>query len=335
MSKIISLTPELIAQCRTEFFAALEKAKQEFDQQLTQNKISGGKIDFSFGRYVRSFDQADRKATVYFSELAWIKMTSLIREFSTEVAWHGIAHRDEDETKDVYYITDILVYPQKVTGGNVETDQDAYQTWLYGLSDEQFSNLRMQGHSHVNMGTTPSSVDLTQQGKILEQMRGDMFYIFMIWNKSHSKNIKIYDLKKNVLFETEDVEVKINDEIIGITKFIENAKEICKPPVYTSSYKSPYTPQYTPTQYNGNYQYQKEAEKKPEIRQEEKKPSTDVSVKKVYPFQDKKPAKYGGSIYDDDDFNNPKYGGRSFNEIVRDPFGVYDGSNYDYSDYYD
>ena len=334
MSKIITLTPELIEQCRSEFLAALEKAKQEFDQQIAQNKISGGKIDFSFGRYIKSFEQTDRKATLYFTELAWIKMTSLIREFSTEVAWHGIAHRDDDETKDVYYITDILVYPQKVTGGNVETDQDAYQTWLYGLSDDQFGNLRMQGHSHVNMPTSPSSVDLTQQGKILEQMRGDMFYVFMIWNKSHSKNIKIYDLKKNVLFETDDIEVKVYDEIIGITKFIENAKEICKPPVYTkpaSQFGTSYPMQQT---YKSTYQYQKDAEKNQEPKPVEKKTSTD-QVKKVYPLMDKKPAKYSGSIYDDDDYDYPRYGGRNFEEIVRDPFGVYDGSSYNRYDYYD
>ena len=40
------------------------------------------------------------------------------------------------------------------------------------------------GHSHVNMGTSPSSVDLNHQEEILRMLGDNDFYIFMIWNKS-------------------------------------------------------------------------------------------------------------------------------------------------------
>ena len=39
-----------------------------------------------------------------------------------------------------------------------------------------------------------------------------MFYIFLIYNKKGDKTFKIYDLAKNVLFETSDVTVKIINE---------------------------------------------------------------------------------------------------------------------------
>ena len=335
MSKVIKLTPEIIEQCRTEFKQSLEKAAQEFEEHLAQNKIAGGKINFSFGNYVKSFEQKDRKAELYFTEAAWLKMSALVSEFSTEVAWHGVAFRDEDDAKDAYYITDVIVYPQKVSGGNVETDQEEYQTWLYSLSDDQFNNLRMQGHSHVNMGVTPSGVDLTQQGKILEQMHGDMFYIFLIWNKSNQKTIKIYDLKKNVLFETEDVEVKVLDDLIGLKQFVESAKAVCK--TYSYNKSGNYAGQYNK---GGAYaKSETKQETKPETKQETKKETEKETrkeskspSKKVNPFTDGYSFRSSGrSIYDDDDYDN-YYGSEvNFEALVRDPFGVYDGPHYNYN----
>lgn len=147
-----------------------------------------------------------------------------------------MAYRGDDETKNEYYITDILVYPQKVTGATVNTDQEKYEMWLMQHEDEVFNNIRMQGHSHVNMGTTPSGVDETHQAKILEQLEDDMFYIFLIWNKSNSKFIKIYDLKKNILFETTDVSVEVLDDGSGIDEFLVDAKKLVEDKPTTTYY---------------------------------------------------------------------------------------------------
>ena len=95
----------------------------------------------------------------------------------------------------------------------------------------------MQGHSHVNMGTSPSTVDLNHQEKILEQLEDDMFYIFMIWNKSFKRTIKIYDLAKNILFEDADIDVKIADAGLGLNEFIGEAKDLVKSRTY--QYQAP------------------------------------------------------------------------------------------------
>lgn len=210
MSKMIKLTQEY-----------LDEIRKDFESSLRDIKITDGKIS-----YTKTFGYINRKAKVYFTETAWLKMQALISEFSTEVAWHGIAYRGSDETKDEYFITDILVYPQEVTGGTVNTDQEKYEMWLMEHDDDVFNNMRMQGHSHVNMSTTPSSVDITHQEKILAQLDDDMFYIFMIWNKKGDKTIKIYDLLKNVLFDGTDVSVDIQDDGTGIYSFIDDAKKM-------------------------------------------------------------------------------------------------------------
>ena len=217
MSKIIKITPDCLNEIRQDFEATLRSAK-----------VADGKIS-----YTKTFGYINRKATIYFAETAWLKMQTLIREFDKEVAWHGIAIRGDDPSKDKYYITDILVYPQEVTGATVNTDQEKYEMWLMQHEDDVFNNIRMQGHSHVNMGTTPSSVDTTHQEKILAQLEDDMFYIFMIWNKRGEKTIKIYDLAKNILFDGTDVTVSVLDDGLGLEAFIKNAKDMVKNKVYT------------------------------------------------------------------------------------------------------
>lgn len=217
MSKMIKLPQDILDQYTKEFY-----------ETLRSGKFPDGKVNIS-----KTLGTVDRKATVLFTELAWQKMQILIREFNDEVAWHGIATRCEE--KDTYLISDILVYPQEVTGTTVTTDQEKYQMWLMEQEDDVFNNIRMQGHSHVNMATSPSSVDLNLYESILDQLSGDMFYIFMIWNKSGSKTVKIYDLRENILFETSDVTVSIKD-VGDMSGFLKEAKELVQRKTYTPTY---------------------------------------------------------------------------------------------------
>lgn len=209
MSKFIRMTQE-----------NLDEIRKDFEETLKSLNFTDGKINFT-----KTFGTVQRRATLYFTEIAWLKMEALVREFDKEVAWHGIAKRGEGDT---YIISDILVYPQEVTGATVNTDQKRYEMWLYDHEDDVFNNIRMQGHSHVNMGTSPSAVDTALYDGILEKLDDDMFYIFLIWNKKNDKTIKIYDFMKNILFETSDVTVSILDDETGIERFIKEAREMVK-----------------------------------------------------------------------------------------------------------
>lgn len=223
MSKIIRMTPEYIEECRKDFEKALSNAK-----------LADGKISFT-----KTFSAEKNKATLYFTAEAWVKIVMLIQEFTKEVAWHGVAHRLDGDGDD-YIITDILVYPQEVTGATVEMDTEKYAMWLQeNDEDERFYNIHMQGHSHVNMAPSPSSVDLNHQEEILSQLGDDDFYIFMIYNKSYKRNIKIYDLQKNVLFEDGDIEVRVQDAGVSFDEFIKGAKDMVKEKtyVYTGTYQ--------------------------------------------------------------------------------------------------
>ena len=241
MSKIIKITPDVF-----------DGIVEDFKKTLGNLKMSEGRINFT-----RSFNQIERTAELRFTEIAWLKMQALIREYDKEVAWHGIAKRGENPDKDEYIISDILVYPQEVSGATVNTDQAEYQNWLFQLENDVFNNLRMQGHSHVNMGVAPSAVDTTLYEGLLSQLDDTMFYIFLIWNKRGDKMVKIYDLEKNILFETSDVKISIIDDGSGVEALLRDAKTKVKEKVYSYNsstsfrgsgiYKGGYTGSY------GNY----------------------------------------------------------------------------------
>lgn len=167
------------------------------------------------------------KVKVVFTEKAWLKMQTLIGGFSTEVAWHGLVARGKSPFE--YIVYDILVYPQKVSSTTVVTDQSEYEKWLMNLSDSKFNNLRMQGHSHVNMPAFPSGKDRSLYDQIAGQMENDMFYIFLIWNKRGERNIEIHDSKANKVFHNSEITTavrwSVNEEF-----FLRQAKTLVKVP---------------------------------------------------------------------------------------------------------
>lgn len=257
MAKAIKITESDINQWRMEFESILQSAK-----------LMDGKINFQ-----RSLAVSKRPCTVYFTEKAWLKMTALIRECDKEVGWHGLAYRGDDETKDEYYITDILMYPQEVTASTVNTDQIKYQEWLMKQEDDVFNNIRMQGHSHVNMNVSPSPTDNDLYEKLLGQLDDTMFYIFMIYNKRGECTYKIYDMAKNVMFETSDVTVNVIEDEFGVEKFLREAKAMI-------SEKKSAIPQYgnySGYNYGGSYNYGNNYTPKVE----QTKPAQTVPVTKV------------------------------------------------------
>ena len=212
MSKPIMLTPELI-----------EQMTQEFKEKLSKIRLSDGKIDYTRSFKYKSDDHAGVKVLI--EPLAYLKMMSLVDTFTTEVGWHGVVRRDADDT---FIITDILVYPQVVTGATVNTDDESYAKWLMTIDNDTFNAMHMHGHSHVNFAPTPSGVDDTHREKLLAQIGQEDFYIFMIWNKSGQHTACVYDLKTNTLYEDEDVEVSLTTEGFDMEAFLKNANEMVK-----------------------------------------------------------------------------------------------------------
>ena len=147
-------------------------------------------------------NSVNQKAEVHFSSAAYYKMNALVAACDKEIAWDGTAFRDE-ENPNVFYITDIIVYPQMVSGATVDTDDEKYLTWMNSLDDETFNHRRFNGHSHVNMGVTPSGTDTTYREQSILNIKD--FFIYGIFNKKGDFNFQIYDVENNIIYDNADV----------------------------------------------------------------------------------------------------------------------------------
>ena len=213
--------------------AEINELREAFEKKLANIKSADGKFKFE-----KDLGTVDQKAKLVFDEDTYLKMKLLIASTDKEVGWHCLARKVEPSEgyANQYEVYGIMVYPQEVTGSTVTTNNEEFSQWLYERPDEEFNNLRFHGHSHVNMATSPSGVDKTMYEDWLEDLGKGMpnqFYIFSIWNKKGDHWVNIYDLDDNVLYETKDVDVRYRCSDDGVLAFVEKAKDMVKPKVYT------------------------------------------------------------------------------------------------------
>lgn len=143
---------------------------------------------------------------LFITSTAFVKMNMLIQSTSTEIGWYGIVEPHQDI--NTYIITDIIVYPQTVTGATVEQDETRMFEFEMSLTDEQVNNKRFHGHSHVNMGITPSTIDETFYQEILSQVND--YFIILIKNKRNEQTVRFYDIVNGVYYS--DLPIYIIDE---------------------------------------------------------------------------------------------------------------------------
>lgn len=182
--------------------AIMKNIQKEFKKALEQYKNTN--VPFSF-KYTPKQSGNTKKIKVYCLPTAWCKITTLVQKTDTEIAWHMLVNK---VSKNQYIITDVLVYPQTVTGATVNTDDTKYALWVNSIPDKDFEIMRGQGHSHVNMGVSPSSVDTKYYNDLLQTMQKG-FYIFMIVNKKSDIFINLIDIEGNTVYETTDITFEI------------------------------------------------------------------------------------------------------------------------------
>lgn len=150
------------------------------------------------------------KSRLVFSKVATKKMLYLLIGSSKEVGWHGFVNKLE---KGVYYVTDIVIYPQETTSTSIHCDTTEYGLWQQNLClkcPEEFEKLRLHGHSHVNMACFPSTTDKDLQDDGIEMLQENGFYIWLIANKNLNYWAKIADREDGVVYK--EVSLIFEDE---------------------------------------------------------------------------------------------------------------------------
>lgn len=117
-----------------------------------------------------------------------------------------------------FIIENLLIAPQEKNSGTfVETDDDRYPGWLaenYHPKDRK--KVRLHGHSHVNMGVTPSGVDNNMISRMMSYISD--YYIQLIVNLREEFTINLFDKASNIIY------YEIEPLIILENGFVSNRK---------------------------------------------------------------------------------------------------------------
>lgn len=203
------ITPEKHRELMEKFSAYLQNVS------LTTDSFS----------FTERFADVKNKEKVFlsFTMKAYIKMRDLIDRYDSEIGWYGFVDKISDLE---YQVTDICVYPQLVTGVTVK---ETNESWDDDMPIDQIKRRHFHGHSHVNMGVSPSATDQNHRANQVAMVNKDSFYIFMITNKKCEWSAAVFDLANNVVYNSDDVlmDVDLGDGEM-LSDFITDARKMVK-----------------------------------------------------------------------------------------------------------
>lgn len=139
--------------------------------------------------------------TIIFSTTAlkWIK--ALVEVHNEEVGWLGIV---DERPNNTYFIRDIF-YPkhEEANGGTCEISTEGESLMANWLIDhnriDDCSKVRFWGHSHHNMGVSPSSQDESQSIEKIKHRKTN--FIRAICNKKGEMSVSFYDYSNQIRFD--------------------------------------------------------------------------------------------------------------------------------------
>jgi hypothetical protein len=139
----------------------------------------------------------DAEVTLLIDELAVVKMETYIEEASpNEVGWLGVVDKiseTEYRCKDVYMLT------QHVHGATTEITSEGLVAFAEEYGDDIVSRCMMWGHSHVNMGVSPSGQDMEQMKLFINN--GMPWFFRVIANKKSDIGVTFFNYDNGYYIE--------------------------------------------------------------------------------------------------------------------------------------
>lgn len=178
---------------------------------------------------------------VYITPEAYLKMRLLVDKTTSEIGWYGIVNQ-QPGFNNKYVIEDIIVYPQKVSGATCEQDESRMFDFEMGLTTDEVNHKRFQGHSHVNMGVSPSGVDENFYQELLTQVTD--YFIITVTNKNNVYHTRFYDMANNILYTDVAIELLSESGTLLSTWYDLQAAQAKKPVRTTTPVKESYTEYY-------------------------------------------------------------------------------------------
>lgn len=148
---------------------------------------------------------------VIISQNALVKMQLFIDNCTDEIGWLGTAIRQNN----IIFIQDVFLFNQEVHAATTEITPEGLSTFAEELLKdpngmEIWNNIKLWGHSHVNMGVGASGQDDAQMVTFREG--GHDWFLRIIGNKKGDIRVDLYDYKNGIIFNDLKWEDQISQE---------------------------------------------------------------------------------------------------------------------------
>lgn len=170
----------------------------------------------------------DKEPKVFIHKKALDKMKQYIHGCEKEIGWLATAVKSQND----YIIKDCFLFKQEVASTTCEITEEglndfAQEIIQYENGVELWNDIKCWGHSHVNMGVSPSAQDEKQFNWFMKNQ--DDFFIRIIGNKKEEFGISIIDLQKGIRYDEMNYSIvmnkKENDRITELKKMIDLANQ--------------------------------------------------------------------------------------------------------------
>lgn len=169
----------------------------------------------------------DKEPKVFIYKNALDKMKQYIDACDKEIGWLATAVK----SKNNYIIKDCFLFEQEVASTTCELTEEGLSNFAQEIIQlpngvEIWNEIKCWGHSHVNMGVSPSTQDEKQFNWFMKNQ--DDFFIRIIGNKKEEFGISIIDLEKGIRYDEMSYSLVMNkeenDKITQLKKLIEKCK---------------------------------------------------------------------------------------------------------------
>ena len=161
---------------------------------------------------------------VVISAEALTKMQLYVEGCTTEIGWLGTAVKEGNN----YYILDTYLFAQEVHSTTTEITPEGLSNFGEEILKREdgmqiWNNLKVWGHSHVNMAVSPSGQDDSQMNTFKDG--GHDWFIRIIGNKSGDLKIDIYNYELGVIYNDIKFYIGLSKEELAIKEAIEDLED--------------------------------------------------------------------------------------------------------------
>lgn len=221
----------------------------------------------------RTIELLDNRYDLFILPEARNKMELYCDLSEGEIGWLAFVEKFDNQG---FLITDCVLLEQEVHSTTTEITPEGLLKFWNNTPIEQQCKIKMWGHSHVNMGVSPSSQDNSQMEYFKD---GNPWFIRLITNKKREYHIDIYDYANGIKIHMDQADlITYNPKQNELRKAIE---EEIKEKVKKKEYKS------LPSSYNSSYYKSGGYEKSKKNESKETKDMlSDIEVKHISSFKD-------------------------------------------------